>query len=118
MGKASAKTRSQIMASVKARGTGPEMFVRRHLHAKGLRYRLTSPKLPGSPDLIFRKYRAVVFVHGCFWHGHSNCKFYRLPGTRAQFWQLKVEQNRQRDERVVRELLSFGWRVCVIWACT
>lgn len=91
--------------------------MRKSLHARGLRYRLGGAKLPGRPDIVFPKYRTVVFVHGCFWHGHD-CPLYRLPKTRTEFWADKIGKNRVRDERVVQELVSAGWRVLTIWECS
>jgi len=105
-----------MMARIRAKDTKPEMFVRRALHAAGYRYSLHSRKLPGRPDLVMRKHRAVVFVHGCFWHGHD-CRYFRLPGTRTEFWAAKIEANRARDARAVSELLEAGWRVAVVWEC-
>lgn len=112
------KTRSRIMASVGQRNTGPEILLRRTLHRLGLRYRLNDRKLPGSPDLVFPRFHAVVFVHGCFWHAHEGCKFATKPSSRKNFWKEKFEANVNRDRRNYDALASKGWRVLVIWECS
>lgn len=104
------------MAGIRGRDTRPEMAIRRSLHALGYRYRLQARDIPGRPDLVFRKRRAVIFVHGCFWHGHD-CHLFRLPGTRRDFWEAKIDANRRRDARVREKLLGAGWRVLEIWEC-
>jgi DNA mismatch endonuclease, patch repair protein len=111
--------RSAQMARVRGRDTKPEMRVRRALHAAGLRYRLHAKGLPGRPDLIFPSRRAVVFVHGCFWHRHPDpaCKLARLPKSKLDFWLPKLEGNRARDERVRAQLEGLGWRVVEVWEC-
>jgi len=111
------KTRSRIMASVGQRNTGPELKLRRVLHKKGLRYRLHDKKLPVSPDLVFPRFRTVVFVHGCFWHAHEGCKFATKPSTRKNFWKEKFEANRKRDRRNYEALTKLGWRVLIVWEC-
>ena len=109
---------SRIMARIGGKNTGPEVAVRRFLHSKGFRYRLHGAELPGKPDIVLPKYRAVVFVHGCFWHGHRGCRKGRtLPATRKAFWRRKIEGNRKRDRRDRRRLRRTGWRVFVVWAC-
>lgn len=113
----SREKRSQIMASVKSSDTKPEMLVRRYLHAHGFRYGLHNRKLPGSPDIVLRKYKTVIFINGCFWHGHEGCKYYRLPKSNIEFWQTKLERNRQRDIETVKALKTKGWRVITIWEC-
>lgn len=105
------------MSRIRGRDTRPEMLIRRGLHACGFRYRLQDRKLPGRPDLIFPRYRAVIFVHGCFWHGHD-CPLFRLPETRRDFWDAKITSNRNRDSRVEEALLEQGWRVATIWECS
>jgi len=107
------------MALVPRKDTKPELCVRRFLHAAGLRYRLHDKRLPGCPDLVFRSRRAVVFVHGCFWHRHSDpaCKLARLPKSRLDFWLPKLEGNAERDRRNVTALEMAGWRVFVVWEC-
>lgn len=108
--------RRRNMSSIKAKNTRPEMILRRGLHARGFRYRLHSRELPGSPDLVFRRRRVVIFVHGCFWHGHD-CKLFTLPATNAAFWEAKIERNRLRDREAMAELLKDGWRVLTVWEC-
>lgn len=108
--------RSERMSRIRSQDTKPELVVRRHLHALGFRYRLHVRELPGKPDLVLPKYRAVVFVEGCFWHGHS-CQKGRVPGTNPTFWQAKVETNQARDKRNQRLLRRDGWRVLRVWEC-
>jgi len=105
------------MSRIRGRDTGPEMVIRRGLHARGLRYRLQDRRLPARPDLVFPKYRAVIFVHGCFWHGHT-CPLFRLPATRAEFWATKIDANRARDVRAGEALAAQGWRVLTVWECS
>lgn len=105
------------MASVGQRDTGPEMRLRRALHRLGLRYRLHDRKLPGSPDLVFPRYKSAVFVHGCFWHVHKGCKFATEPSSRKDFWREKFEANQRRDRKNYDSLLASGWRVLVVWEC-
>lgn len=109
--------RSAQMALVRSRDTKPEMRVRRVLHAAGLRYRLYDRRLPGVPDLVFPSRRIVVFVHGCFWHRHSECSAARLPKSRQEFWVAKLAGNVERDKRKQAELEAQGWTVLVIWEC-
>lgn len=109
--------RSRCMAAIKGRDTKPEMMVRKFLHAKGLRYRVNNSKLPGSPDIVLRKYKTVVFVDGCFWHGHEGCKYYRLPKTNTDFWRHKIILNIARDYANNVDLRLAGWRVIRIWEC-
>lgn len=104
------------MAGIKGKNTKPEMLVRRGLHAMGFRYRLHDKQLPGKPDIVLPKYRAVIFVHGCFWHGHD-CPAFKWPKTREAFWREKILSNRERDEGQIIELASRGWRVFTIWEC-
>lgn len=104
------------MASVGSKNTKPEILVRKGLHSRGYRFRLHSAKLAGTPDLVFPKYRAVIFVNGCFWHGHD-CRLFRLPTTRTEFWREKVEQNRLRDRGVVDVLRKGGWKILLVWEC-
>jgi len=112
-----AEQRRLNMSHIRGRDTRPEMFIRRGLHARGLRYRLQDRNLPGRPDLVFPKYRAVIFVHGCFWHGH-NCSLFRLPATRPEFWTKKINANRIRDARACEDLATLGWRVLIVWECS
>lgn len=110
------KERSALMARVHSKHTKPELKVRSHLHRHGLRFRLHQRDLPGSPDLVFPSRKVAVFVHGCFWHGH-NCKRFRLPQTRPEFWRNKIEGNRTRDSQKRVALENMGWRVLTIWEC-
>lgn len=104
------------MAAIKGKDTKPELIIRSGLHRLGYRFRVNRKDLPGRPDLVFRKYDAVVFVHGCFWHGHD-CQLFRLPQTRPEFWADKISGNRKRDAAAGSALASEGWRVAVIWEC-
>jgi DNA mismatch endonuclease, patch repair protein len=108
--------RSAIMAKVGSRNTGPEMVVRRALHAKGYRYTLHERRLPGSPDLCFPKRHKAIFVHGCFWHGHA-CRWGRLPKSKLEYWKPKIAANKARDRKTLRELAKSGWRSLVVWQC-
>lgn len=109
--------RSRMMASIKGRDTRPEMAVRRAMHAAGLRFRLHRRDLPGTPDLVFPKHSTVVFVHGCFWHRHSRCRFATLPASNRLWWKEKLAKNRVRDGRKQRALRREGWTVIVVWEC-
>jgi DNA mismatch endonuclease, patch repair protein len=108
--------RSALMKRVKQANTKPELLVRGELHRRGLRYVIGDRRLPGSPDLSFPRHRAVVFVHGCFWHGHS-CRKGRLPTSNIDYWTPKITANRERDERTVAALRAQGWRVFTVWEC-
>ena len=108
--------RSSLMGRVKQRDTAPELRVRSLLHQHGLRFRLQKPRLPGKPDIIFPGLRRVIFVHGCFWHGHQ-CPKGKLPTSNTAFWSAKIERNRLRDGEVERGLKDLGWSVLVIWEC-
>lgn len=112
-------TRSAQMGRVRGKDTKPEMRVRRALHAAGLRYRLHAADLPGRPDIVFRKQRVAVFVHGCFWHRHDDpdCKLARMPKSRVEFWEPKLTGNRERDRRNLCALRALGWTAIVIWEC-
>lgn len=109
-------TRSRNMAAVKARDTKPELMIRRALHGAGLRYRLNVRDLPGKPDIVLPRYRAVVFVHGCFWHRHD-CDLFRWPESRTEFWREKLDANAARDVKAADALEEAGWRQAVIWEC-
>lgn len=110
-------TRSEIMARVRGRDTGPELLVRRMLHAMGYRYRVQARGLPGRPDLAFTKRRVAVFVHGCFWHGHDCARGVRTPKANAEFWRAKIDRNRVRDAASAEKLAALGWRTMVVWEC-
>ena len=112
----SSEKRSEIMRRVRQRNTGPEMVVRKLLHAIGYRFRLHRKGLPGSPDIVLPKYRAVIFVHGCFWHGHG-CRKGRLPSTRRDFWRVKIDGNQSRDAKAEADLNALGYRVLIVWEC-
>lgn len=109
--------RSRCMAAIKGKDTKPEMLVRRFLFSKGLRYRVNNRRLPGSPDIVLKKYRTVVFIDGCFWHGHDGCRYFRLPTTNADFWRHKIHLNIARDYANGVELRLAGWRVIRVWEC-
>jgi DNA mismatch endonuclease, patch repair protein len=109
-------TRSRMMAGIKGKNTAPEMLIRRGLHKLGFRFRLHDRKLPGKPDLVFPKYKAVVFVNGCFWHGHD-CPLFRLPKTRADFWGQKINRNKAHDLEVIKLTIESGWRCATIREC-
>lgn len=110
------QTRSRMMSAVRSRDTKPELEIRRGLHARGFRYRVNTAELPGKPDIVFRKYRAVILVHGCFWHGHD-CPLFRLPDTRREFWAAKIARNRERDAEVLVALRKRDWRCLTVWEC-
>ncbi len=108
--------RSQMMAGIRSRDTKPELLVRRGLHARGFRFRIHHSGLPGTPDIVLARWKAVIFVHGCFWHGH-NCHLFRLPSTRQEFWENKIARNAANDAQVRDSLRVEGWRQAVIWEC-
>lgn len=109
--------RSALMAKVRAKNTKPEIIVRQLLHALGYRFRLHAKELPGKPDIVFRRRKKVVFVHGCFWHRHSDCRRTTTPKTREDFWRSKFQANKVRDEDAQRELRLLGWESLVVWEC-
>lgn len=109
--------RHRCMSAIRGKNTKPEIVVRKFLFGRGFRYRLNHPRLPGHPDIVLRKYRTVIFVNGCFWHGHDNCKYYRLPKTNVDFWRKKVERNKKRDVEEQRQLATMGWHCITIWEC-
>lgn len=111
------QTRSRIMRAVPRLHTHPELLVRRGLHRLGFRFRVADRRLPGSPDLKLTRYRAVVFVNGCFWHRHDGCRYATMPATNRGWWQGKFAANVLRDAKKVRQLLDAGWRVMVVWEC-
>ena len=108
--------RSKNMRAIRSKNTKPEILVRRALHAAGFRYRHHVPGMPGKPDIVFSKFNAAILIHGCFWHGHD-CKFFKLPSTRTEFWRAKIEKNRINDAKAFETLVSSGWRVAVVWEC-
>lgn len=109
-------TRSRMMSGIRGKNTRPELAVRKALHARGFRYRLHVSNLPGKPDLVLPKLKAVVFVHGCFWHGHA-CPIFKWPASRPEFWKEKIHKNAERDARNIQLLRDSGWRVAVLWEC-
>lgn len=111
------QTRSRMMSGIRGKNTKPELALRRALHARGFRFRLHSGELHGRPDLVLPKYHAVVFVHGCFWHRHTGCRYTTTPSTRPEFWQAKFASNVARDSVVSTTLLEDGWRVATVWEC-
>ena len=105
------------MAAIKSRDTKPERIVRRFLFSRGFRYRLCHQRLPGHPDIVMRKYRTCIFVNGCFWHGHEDCRFFRMPKTNTDFWTQKIFRNRERDKADQKALAALGWHCITIWEC-
>jgi DNA mismatch endonuclease (patch repair protein) len=113
----SLEQRSQLMSKIHGKDTAIEKKVRSYLHKRGYRFRKYTAGLPGSPDIVLPKYRAAIFIHGCFWHGHAGCRKSRLPTTRQAFWEEKRQANVERDSRKIAELIGSGWRVAVVWQC-
>ncbi|KXK41087.1 MAG: DNA mismatch endonuclease Vsr, partial [Chlorobi bacterium OLB5] len=111
------KQRSYNMSRIRSKNTKPELIVRSWLHKQGYRFRLHDKTLPGKPDIVLKKYKTVIFVHGCFWHGHKNCRYYVVPKTRTKWWLDKINGNIARDKKAQRELKKLGWRVVNIWSC-
>ena len=109
--------RHRNMAAIRSASTKPERRLRHALWRQGFRYRINDKRLPGSPDIVLPKYRTVVFVHGCFWHGHKDCKYYIVPETNKEFWVAKVARNQERDKEVWRKLEAKGWNVIIVWEC-
>lgn len=105
------------MSAIKGKDTKPELLVRKFLFSRGYRYRLNHSRLPGHPDIVLRKYRTVIFVNGCFWHGHQGCKYFVLPKTNVEFWRTKIERNQKRDVEEQRQLASMGWHCITVWEC-
>lgn len=113
----SPKKRSWMMGRVKNKNTAPEIKLRKLIFSMGFRYRLHCKDLPGRPDIVFLGRKKVIFVHGCFWHGHPNCKASKLPETRKEFWNTKINSNQERDRKNIKDLENLGWKVLVIWQC-
>lgn len=111
------ETRSHIMSMIKGKDTKPEIIVRKFLHHHGYRFRLHVDKLPGKPDIVLPKYKTVIFVNGCFWHGHKGCKYFVLPKTRTDWWLNKINKTKERDTITVNKLHQTNWKVYVIWEC-
>lgn len=111
------KKRSKVMSNIRSKDTKPEILVRKMLFSKGYRYRLHVKNLPGKPDIVLRKYNAVVFVHGCFWHLHSGCRDGTIPKTHTEYWEKKLLGNKERDMKHIENLQNLGWRVLRVWEC-
>ena len=109
--------RHNNMAAIRGKDTKPEIIVRKYLWRHGFRYRLNHARLPGRPDVVLRMYRTCIFVNGCFWHGHENCRYYTVPKTRTEFWVNKVKRNQERDLEVQHKLARMGWHCITIWEC-
>lgn len=109
--------RSEIMSHIKGKETEPEIIVRKYLFSRGLRYRKNVKKLPGTPDIVLSKYKTVVLVNGCFWHGHQSCRPAHLPSTNLNYWEKKIADNIERDKRKRQELEKLGYKVLVVWQC-
>ena len=105
------------MAAVKGKDTKPEMIVRKYLFSRGMRFRVQVRKLPGNPDIVLPKYKTVIFVNGCFWHGHEDCKYFRLPKSNVEFWKEKIGRNIERDRESMQALFDLGWKVIRVWEC-
>lgn len=110
-------TRSFNMSRIKGKDTKPEIVVRKYIFSKGFRYKLHDKRLPGKPDIVLPKLKVVVFIHGCFWHGHSNCRYFVLPKTRTGWWSKKIEHNKQLDNENLSKLEDAGWKVFTIFEC-
>jgi DNA mismatch endonuclease (patch repair protein) len=113
----SKEKRSEIMSSIRGKDTKPELMVRRYLFSRGFRYTLHDKSLAGRPDICLKKYNRLIFVNGCFWHGHANCKIFSMPKTNKKFWHNKIGTNINRDKRNLKELKRLGWEVIVVWEC-
>ena len=109
--------RSRNMSAIKSKNTKPEIAVRRYLYDKGVRYRSSKKKLVGNPDIVIKKYKLALFVHGCFWHAHQSCKAFRYPKSNVKFWKNKIDNNVSRDNRVSKKLIQLSYKVYVIWEC-
>ena len=113
----SKETRSYNMSQIQSKNTKPEEKVRKHLFSKGFRYRKNDKRLPGTPDIVLPKYKTVIFVNGCFWHGHEGCRYFVMPKTNTVFWENKIKGNIERDKKQVKELQDNGWTVITVWEC-
>lgn len=109
--------RHHCMASIRGKDTKPELLVRKYLFSRGFRYRLNHPRLPGHPDIVLRRYRSVIFVNGCFWHGHEGGGCYVMPKSNTEFWRKKIERNRKRDKEEQQRLADMGWHCITVWEC-
>jgi DNA mismatch endonuclease (patch repair protein) len=113
----SKEVRSYNMSKIKGKNTKPEVLVRKFHFAKGLRYRLHDKKLPGKPDMVLPRYKTVIFIHGCFWHGHEGCKYFTIPKTRTEWWTNKININKANDSKAIDKLEADGWRIIIVWEC-
>lgn len=111
------ETRSYNMSKIKGKNTKPEIIVRKFLHRNGFRFRLNYAKIPGKPDIVLPKYKAVIFVNGCFWHGHEGCKYFVIPKTRTEWWMNKINDTKAHDKIIIDTLKKLGWNILVIWEC-
>ena len=110
-------TRSYNMSRIKNKNNKPEILVRKFLFSNGFRYRLNDKRFPGKPDIVLPRYKTVIFVNGCFWHGHENCKYFKLPATRSDWWKEKIDKNKDNDLKNHLQLITAGYRVIIIWEC-
>ena len=111
------EVRSYNMSQIRSKNTKPELVVRKYLFAKGFRYRLHSKNLPGKPDIVLPKYRTAIFVHGCFWHGHEGCKYFVVPKTKTEWWQKKIDRNKEIDVESVKKLKADKWKIIILFEC-
>lgn len=109
--------RHKCMSRIRSKNTKPEMLVRKYLFSRGFRYRVNVKLLPGTPDIVLKKYWTVIFINGCFWHGHEGCKYYILPKTNVEFWRNKINRNKERDQIKYMQLRNLGWHVIYLWEC-
>ncbi len=109
--------RSFNMSRIRSKDTKPEIIVRKALFAGGFRFRVHDNRYPGSPDIVLKKYKVVIFIHGCFWHGHKDCKYFKIPQTRTQWWQDKIARNKYNDKKAIKTLKREGWKVIILWEC-
>ena len=109
--------RRKCMSNIRSKNTRPEILVRKYLFSQGIRFRVNVKRLPGTPDIVLRKYRTVIFINGCFWHGHEKCKYFRPSKTNIDFWQKKIERNKERDKKEQCQLAAMGWHCITIWEC-
>jgi DNA mismatch endonuclease, patch repair protein len=113
----SKETRSYNMSRIKSKDTKPELIVRKFLFSKGFRYRVNDKKLPGKPDIVLPRYKTVIFIHGCFWHGHQHCRYFVVPKTRTEWWLNKINTNSSNDEKAMAALQLLGWKIITLWEC-
>lgn len=113
----SKEIRSYNMSRIRSKNTKPEVLIRKYLHGKGFRFRINVKNLPGKPDIVLSKYKTVIFVNGCFWHGHENCRYFVIPKTRTEWWLEKINRNKENDQKALIALTREGWRIINIWEC-